>query len=300
MKKTIDIEKLLHWAMREELPKGQAISASSWDIVSQYAALGVRVDVSRGGGDGLGFLAGDPHPDAIIVADAVRALGEDAHFEDRVEVLMLFGDLAAIAGGAVDAIMSATFNPKAIVISKATQGSRPRWEFEMPVACQMFFEARNSRDELRTYPIVHGTDAGGDVVMMKKNRGRAFKRDGEYDLALTPRSPLEWCDPSPLTIADARAEYIAWYLALVTLANRLRGKLADHEPAHPSAPMMPWLATGAAPRVIMRDLYPTTAETPARRPGVGKPIESPIEAESVASYNRASRTKMRKTPTVAA
>jgi hypothetical protein len=34
--------------MREELPKGRAISASAWDIVSEYAALDVRFDVSRG------------------------------------------------------------------------------------------------------------------------------------------------------------------------------------------------------------------------------------------------------------
>jgi hypothetical protein len=299
MKKTIDIEKLLQWAMREELPKGQAIGASSWDIVSQYAALGVRVDVSHCG-DGLGFLAGEPHPDAIIVADAVRKLDEDARFNDRVEVLPLFGDFAAIAGNAVDAILSASFNQQAIVISKAMQSSRPKWEFELPVPCQMFFEALNARRELRTYPIVHGLDAGGDLVMMKKNRGRAFKRDGEYNLTASPRSPLEWCDPSPLSIADARAEYVAWYLALVSLVDTLRGKLADHEAVRPSAAMMPWLAPAEHSRVIMRNLFPAMMAKPAPRPVVGKPIESPIEAETVASYNRASRTKMRKSPVIAA
>jgi hypothetical protein len=304
VKKTIDIEKLLQWAVREELPKGQAIGASSWDIVSQYAALGVRVDVSRGGGDGLGFLAGDPHPDAILVADAVREITERAKFDHVVEVLPLFGDLAPIAGAAVDAIMCATFNSQAIVISKATLGTRPRWQFDMPTPAQMFFEARNSRDELRTYPIVHGIDDAGDVVMMKKNRGRALKRDGEYNPAMAPRSPIEWCDPSPLAIGDARAEYVAWHMALSQLALDLNGKLCDFAVTPPAVSLMPWLDTPLVSRVIFRDAFARYAAhglpLQPRRKAAGPPVESPIEAESVASYNRASREKMRKTPTIAA
>jgi hypothetical protein len=302
VKKIIDIEKLLHWAMREELPKGQAVTASAWDIVSQYAALGVRVDVSYGG---LGFVPGDPHPDAIIVADAIRDLDTEARFGHRVEVLPLFGDLAAIAGDAVDAVMSATFNPRAIVISKATQGTRPKWQFDEPEPRQVFVEARNARGEVRPMAVVHGVDADGDLIAMKKNRGRAFKRDGEYNLAMSPRSPIEWCDPAPLSIADARAEYVAWHTALATLADDLAHKLEDHLPTGPTVPMLPWLAPETlATRMIYRDAFARFAThglplAPKRR-AAGKPVESPIEAETRTAYARASREKMRKTPASAA
>jgi hypothetical protein len=298
MKKTIDIEKLLHWAMREELPKGQAITASAWDIVSQYAALGVRVDVSYGGG--LGFVPGDPHPDAIIVADAIRDLDTEARFGHRVEVLPLFGDLAAIAGDAVDAVMSATFNPRAIVISKATQGTRPKWQFDTPEPRQVFLQTKT-----KPRPLVYGIDAEGDLVAMKRNEGRALKRDGAFNLAMSPRSPIEWCDPSPLSIADARAEYVAWHSALVTLADDLAHRLEDHLPTVPTVPMLPWLAPETlATRVIYRDAFARFAThglplAPKRR-AAGKPVESPIEAETRAAYARASREKMRKTRTNAA
>ena len=70
-----------------------------------------------GGGspDGFGFV---PHEDALIVADAIRALETSARFEDRIEATALFGDLAAIAGDAIESIMKASFDPRSIVISK--------------------------------------------------------------------------------------------------------------------------------------------------------------------------------------
>jgi hypothetical protein len=57
--------------------------------------------------------------------------------------------------------------------------------------------------------LVHGIDAHGYLVTLLNNRGRAFKRNGKYNLAMFHRARRNWCDPSPPSIADARAEYVA-------------------------------------------------------------------------------------------
>ncbi len=296
MKTKIDIEKLLQWALREELPKGQAVSASPWDLITRYCALGVRVDVSA---HGLGFVAGEPHADALIVAEAIQSLETSARFADRVEVEPLFGEFFGIAGEAVGAIMSASFNPQLIVISHATMGTRPSWKFELPDPRQRFYETVNARGEVRTYPLVMGFDRDGDLVIMHKNSGRARKRDGEYTFSMSPRSPLDWCDPQPLSVAHARAQFVAWHSALNALAADLAGRLSDFEPLPLALPLLPWLSASVATRVIFRDAFARYADqdfplTPKRH-AAGKPVESPIEAETVASYKRASREKMKKT-----
>ncbi|WP_022722961.1 hypothetical protein [Rhodopseudomonas sp. B29] len=298
-KKSIDIEKLVQWAMREELPKGRAVSASPWDLLMQHCALGVRVDTSFQPGEGLGFVGGDPHPDALIVAAAVRALDTEARFASYADAEVLFGEFLPIAGDAVAAITVATFDPRGVVISSAVMGSRPKWKFELPAPRQRFYEMPNARGEVRRHPIVLGTDAAGDVVMLKKNRGRAWQREGDYSLAMSPRSPIEWHDPVPLKVADARAEYVAWHRAMITLAHNLHGALADYQPTPPAAPALPWLTGEPASRVICGAALARFASEgrplAPKRPAGERPTESPIKAESVASYNRASRTKIKKT-----
>ena len=124
MKKRIDIEKLLQWAMREELPKGKPVTASAWDVVMSYGQLGARIQTSGHGYDGFGFVPGAPHEDAVIVADAVGKISDEARFEDADNVGKLFGDLVAIAEDAIASLLKAQFNPRAMIISKALGGAR--------------------------------------------------------------------------------------------------------------------------------------------------------------------------------
>jgi len=295
VKKSIDIEKLLQWAMRDELPKGQAVAASPWDLIIQFAALGVRVQTGGYQGDGFGFSPGAPHEDAIKVADAMRALGTVAKFDHVADVEPLFGDLVEIAGDALGSIMVATFDPRSIVISNATMGTRPKWKFEHPTPYQRFAQTHAAG---RPRPMVFGLDAAGDLVEIKRNEGRARARDGEYTISMSPRSPIEWHDPAPLHVAECRAEYVAWHLSLVALVDMLAGKLVEFEPMYPSAAAMPWI-TGEVPAsriVARRDLGDVSVGLPVapRRRAPGAPVESPIEAESRTAYNLASRTKRRK------
>lgn len=296
MKTKIDIEKLVQWAMREELPKGQAVSASPWQIVMQYAALGVRVDTS-GHGDGLGFLAGEPNADALIVADAIRALDTEARFEHVEDALALFGEFESIAHDAARAITRSTFDPRALAISCATMGSRPKWKFEQPHPYQMFAPSITGTPRA----LVYGIDANGDLVEIKRNRGRKAARE-LFDLSMSPRSPINWHDPSPLHIGECRAEWVTWHHALAKLARDLVGALDAFDVQPLALPLMPWAVTVAEPRILVgRNLARADVEfglVPKRAASDLPPIESPIEAETVASYNRASREKMRRSAAI--
>lgn len=280
MKKNIDIEKLAQWAMREELPKGQPVSSSAWDLITRFGQLGVTVQSSGYGSDGFGFVPGAPHADALIVADAISALATDARFTDAADVLPLFGEWQGIAGDAVAAIMSAVFNPRSIVLSKAIQSTRPKWDFEAPTPYRMMIPFRDAAGAMRERPLVHGTDANGDIDYLQPRRGRAAMRDGVYDFAMSPRSPLQWGDPSMISVGHARAEYIAWRGALVSLASTLQGKLAEHEPLMPSVTRMPWI-TGQTPasrvlRAVGCDDHarPATAPVAPRRRAPTRPLRA--------------------------
>ncbi len=281
MKKLIDIEKLLQWAMRDELPKGRPVSSSAWDLIAQFAQLGVRVQTS-GPADGLGFVPGAPHEDAVLVAAAIERVDDVATFNDDANVFGLFGDLAPIAGECIAPIRSAQFNPRALVISKAISGTRPAWKFEHPTPYQMRREIIDPRGAVRHAPIVYGIDADGDLVEMKPNRGRAVARDGMYSFAFTPRSPLQWNDPSLLAIGHARAEYVAWHGALISLVAALKGKLAEYEPTMPAAVARPWITGQPVSRVLSdgKPASPIGLALVPKRPAGGRPIESEIVRKS--------------------
>ncbi|MCK1367333.1 hypothetical protein [Bradyrhizobium sp. 62] len=241
MKAAIDIEKLVQWAIREELPKGRPISADIGFAIGRRPILPGSIARSfdrRPTADiwSRGYVPGEPCADAHRVADAIGSLDTEVRLSSCSEALRLLGEFGSIAGDAVTAIMSSTFNPQAIVVNNAAQGKRPNWRFDAPSPKQRFVLTQG-----RPRPLVYGVDSAGDLIELKRNEGRARKRDGEYMLTLSPRSPLEWCDPSLLAIAEARAEYVAWYCAINTLALRLAGNLDAFEPLRSAAAPTPWL-----------------------------------------------------------
>jgi hypothetical protein len=305
MKKKIDIEKALRWALVDEMPKGRAVSTEIGVVISrrhqaQRFNMGsgmlpsVRHDL-----DALGFVPGSPHEDAERIADALSQLDNVARFDDAREVAALFGDLAGIAGDATASIMCASFNPQALVISNAISGKRPRWQFEHPIPYRMTTQFRNSLGALRDRVRVVGVDDGGDVVDLMPLRGRAAMKFGAYDLAMSPRSPLQWDNPSLISIGHARAEYLAWYGALAALAEQLRDALNEFEVLPPSVARLPWV-TGQTPQSrVLSDGFPAGLLTvplalQPKRKAPGMPLVSDIEAKS---RQRTPRTKRQQMPT---
>lgn len=83
--KQIPIIQLLEWAYRHELPKAEragggiaASAPSSWGMVADYGILGTVIDAPL---NGYGVVAtfmdeGEPHPDALLVGEAVTGLAD--------------------------------------------------------------------------------------------------------------------------------------------------------------------------------------------------------------------------------
>jgi hypothetical protein len=254
MKKRIDIEKLLHWAIRDELPKGRPVSADIGFAIGRrlrQRAFSIARNLNhRPEVDSLGFVPGEPHEDAERVSDSIARLPTSVPIASEHDARHLFGDLAGIAEVSIPSLMVSLFNQQALVISHASMGTRPKWKFAYPLPYQMFAPTLGAG---RPRAIVYGLDADCDLVELKRNEGRARKRDGEYTLAMSPRSPLDWQHPAPLHIGECRAEYVAWHAALVSLTVALAGQLVEFEPVAPSAAPMPWI-TGETPtsRILER------------------------------------------------
>jgi hypothetical protein len=64
------------------------------------------------------------------------------------------------------------------------------------------------------------------------------------------QTAVAW-SPTPLEIAQARAEWSVWHAGLVTLRAALAGRLERCEPTGPAVPAEPWRdGLGAARRVL--------------------------------------------------
>lgn len=89
MIKKMTVEAFLNWAFTKELCKagsgaggGTAVMGTSWDVISDFAALGTLIDRSPNVyGVIPGFQEdGEPHPDALRAGEEVRGL-EDIGFD---------------------------------------------------------------------------------------------------------------------------------------------------------------------------------------------------------------------------
>ena len=80
--KKIKVEKLLSWAFLHELSKGGGANGlnsglSAWGRMEGVISLGVRIDLNRARQDlPEQFEQGAPHPDAVIIGQAVRDLAK--------------------------------------------------------------------------------------------------------------------------------------------------------------------------------------------------------------------------------
>jgi hypothetical protein len=238
---SIDVERLLQWAYRDELVKRVTSSAEAvWHRVADVA-VGVMVD--RGYRGSQRYDLGAPHPDALIIEQAVAAL-PDAVVDWELDAEPVLGHLLALVeprpavverttarsttagwpgkGGARrtarlapprEVMLVRSLRTSALVIMHASMGTRPDWREEHPHPEPM--------------PAARGT---GCMVVGKCER-KGWYSAGSY-------CPLRWW-PSPVTIAEARADYLAWWRGLDVLAREL--KLTEHKALPPIAAPLPWL-----------------------------------------------------------
>jgi hypothetical protein len=221
-----DMERLLVWAVRDELPKAKPASTSAFGTIPSalsWLELGKRVQSSYRDPD---FRLGDqPHIDAVKVGDAVAALPQDQSIADVNSVRALAPEFSLLTFLGEHQVMCRQFNLSTLVILNAVRGIRPAWDLGTP----------------QLQP-VRGEQTG-KVELFGKSVGRCRYAEGSH-------SRIEYTDPTIAEVMDARAEYTVWRMALELLVERLRGTLTEYEPTGPSAPLAPWLSSEPQPRIL--------------------------------------------------
>ena len=243
LKTVVDVERLLQWAYREELAKRFTSSAEGiWDRVYDIGIAG-GVAPERSAGSAQRYDFGTPHPDATRIEDAVSGL-PDAAIDWRTEAETILGAISPLlevfphqrppqpqrtasaswrtrAGKKMTSrvdpprqvILVRSLPTAALVIMHAKMGTRPDWRSEPP--------------QPEPVPAARGPNP----AIVGERTGKDWYSIGTY-------CPLKWW-PSPITIAEARADYLAWWRGL----NMLLGlQLEKFTPTPPAAVEMPWRA----------------------------------------------------------
>lgn len=229
MKKPIQIEHLLRWTYRDELPKGyeregMGLSpASSVSPMFRLADLGCRVD-EWSSEPGFPAAMGAPHPDALMVNAAVERL-ENVGLQWAESRPRLMHDLKDWVSPTDPVLSSMSFQPMGLVMVHAKMGTRPIWDLGRPRVIRV--NGKNGK------PVVQYIDEDTGKLIEGRTTGRHYGPGARCPLVL---------EPNPREIACARAEYVVWHQALDQVTQRLRAwKLHDHWPLPTTAAPEPWI-----------------------------------------------------------
>lgn len=246
IKRKLDTEKLLHWAFRDELPKGYGRDPNSLSLISpmfRLADLGTRVD-DWSSEPGFPRAMGEaPHPDALKVEAAAGRLQDLSFAGDAWPALRpkVMGDLDAYAPADHPALASMKFQVAAIVMLHARMGTRPRWDIGTPVLTRV--NGKNGK------PRVQYLDEASGELIDGLTSGRRY--------GPMARCPLQLDPPGP-EIAAARAEYLVWRHGVQQVKETLESwGMQEHEALHPAAPVLPWVRDNEAKTRILPALQET-------------------------------------------
>lgn len=271
MKTSIDIEDLLIWAYRVELPKvpempaGPARHAKGWAPMSAFGDLLAVIDdrdVRNAYGVTPDRLAtGGPHPDAVDVDRAVNDL-DGLHLDvpagwwpfadmalpadwGEAGEMAMADALGRLTEAGKDGALKFKTSPAWLVRKHAMMGSSPVWEAE-PIEHRMVRGA-NGKAKWFVKRLVAQT-VNDEIIGYTEHEvdGWCASRRRPYQGAYH-RMELT---PSPLHAAVDRAEYEVWHAGLVSLADALRDSLAAHVVTGPRRAVRPWETSGAQPRIL--------------------------------------------------
>ncbi|MDK4713004.1 hypothetical protein [Rhizobium sp. CNPSo 4039] len=251
MKKMIGIEALLSWAFIEELPKvesgsvGPSAAPSVWQMMFDVITLGTNIDKSPNGYGVVGHFVniGEPHPDAVIIGDAVRALADrngfeimtgwwpfpewdDPHGIIRAEVDRIAAEQVYERGGRLNGRHIVTLVTSAAILKRG-----PDWAADEPKVVTIklngkddaWFVKRTTKDAFGR-PIEY-EDSGFDYRKRRPKRG-AYRK---YRLAEPIRAAV-----------ISRLEWQLWQSALEALSESLTGRLSAYDVLPFTPDRQPW------------------------------------------------------------
>lgn len=264
----MDIEDLLRWAFRDELPKLAADEGGSFQPQQSHPmwrniAQGGRVDFwSRE--PGFPSAMGDPHPDALVVAQAVADLTrEDLDLSDFLisyrlgpdfnSQEILEGEAASFAGW---------------IVTRAKLGGRPDLGEEREV------EPVKSITGQITVWSRHGEwyeEADETPIFVEHEMPTKPIKGGVY-------KPGSYCKvrylPTCREVARDRAVYAVWWAGLAALVVKLDGRLASISVTAPAAARRPWFGDEQpVPAAVHRDLGPDRTVLDPVRPVAPRPMK---------------------------
>lgn len=224
-KRSVDVEKLLVWAYRDELAKRHTSSAEGiWDRIDDMGWLG-GIDPTRTTPQRYDF--GLPDPDAEAIERAVGCL-QDVIIDWAASAEAIMGDLAPILNTRHH-LLARPFRTAALVTMHAKMDARPDWD----------------EGEPRPYPVMAPRGRNRPHIV-GECRGHNHYTAGSY-------CPLKW-DPPATGIALARAEYAVWHRGLCTLAAEL--ELTRFQALPPTAPQQPWCEAATPARIFAVGEHP--------------------------------------------
>jgi hypothetical protein len=253
--KLMTIGNLLGWAFTQELPKigatqvtasGPGFSANT--AQAQMQELGTLIDRSPNPYGVIPYFSdeGDPHPDALIVAQAVRALADRDGYEvgSGWTPFPEWEDDHGVISAEVEKVIAAEtgrggkLNSKQIVnlvTSAAILKRGPDWRADQPKIVTIKANGKDdswfikrTRIDKKTGRMEEYEDNGFDARKRKPKAAayRKYRLDGSIRGAVV-----------------ARLEWQLWQSALEVLAEDLQGRLHDHKVIPFRANRAPWLAS---------------------------------------------------------
>lgn len=226
MRRDRDIELVLQWAYRDELPKSGAEYGGRSGMAPMFAIadLGVRVDEWHRE-PGFPAAMGETDPGAFVVDAAVREL-RPLGIEWPAHKQWLVPDCAGLLDDDDFVLSAMSIDPIPWVVSSAVMGRRPDWAVDWHVGFRP-----------------HGVNGMPTVIDRRR---------------IGARCPLDITPDARGVVAD-RAIYVAWHQALAALAEALfdsvDGRLSELRVLPPACSARPWVEPDPVVH-IFRDVSP--------------------------------------------
>lgn len=257
-KRSGPVEDVIAWAWREELPKRPNLAGPMAAIPSSWRT---EPSVDSGGsvvindyGCVIDYSADSyPHPDAMVIGDAVRDL-DDMILEQPEDwrpapELDRFGEIGAKAIANAwrkmtrekNGVMVLRLKPSDIVIMRAIRGWSAEAMLIEPIE-QLFEAHANGQDRwfvARETPVVTGSNEdGSDRISMMPVEVDGWSPVSRRPMPGAYRKP--YLDPDPVAAIIARAEHEIWLSCLHLVADACAGRLADIAMMASAVPADPW------------------------------------------------------------